>query len=141
MKYPFTFYVKTLPLNFGGCANAFVIRILDKYRADEGLYNHELTHIKQWLVLFQVGLAFAVIQYHLVGDALVSFAFAAAGFSLHGLLYKFNHSYRLHCEVEAYRVQAGYYKDDRRSLFAGFIANYYGLNVTQQEAENLLRKS
>jgi hypothetical protein len=48
MTYPLTFYVHTLPPDVGGCANGPVIRILEKYRNDEGIYRHELMHVKQW---------------------------------------------------------------------------------------------
>lgn len=36
ITYPLVFYVKTLPPGVGGCANGPVIRILEKYRGDEG---------------------------------------------------------------------------------------------------------
>jgi hypothetical protein len=113
MRYPFTFYVDNLPPNVGGCANGFVIRILKKYKdVDEGIYQHELTHVKQW--------------------------FRTLG--LHSFLYLFNQQYKLEAEVEAYKVQAAYYKDDRKPLFATFIAKYYDLDVSHEYALRMLNE-
>lgn len=63
--------------------------------------------------------------------------FGAGG---HGLLYKFNHAYRLWCEVQAYKEQVKYYATDKRLLFAGFIAKKYSLNISVDEAHALLLK-
>ena len=111
MKYPFTFYVDTLPPNVGGEARGFVIRILKKYKDDEGIYQHELIHVKQWL--FSLG--------------------------LHSILYRVWDWYKLGAEVAAYREQLKHYPDDRTELFASYISLYYNLNVTKEEAEALLR--
>lgn len=139
MRYPLTFYVDTLPPDVGGMANGPVIRILEKYRADEGIYRHELTHVKQWAVLFFAGVAAAAFQYIVNEDAVASLAALLLGVCAHGLSYRFVEPYRRYCEVEAYRAQAEYYPDDRRKLFAGYIAKYYNLRITAVEAERLLR--
>jgi hypothetical protein len=136
--YPLTFFVKSLPPDIGGSANGPVIRILESNRHDEGLYKHELEHVKQWfrLAVLSVPLAYALINFGLVdfiGLALIPMA-------LHTLLYKFIHKYRLWCEVSAYRIQSKYYFDDRRPAFANFVANYYNLKVTEAEVLKLLKK-
>jgi len=136
--YPLTFFVKTLPPNVGGCANGPVIRILESHRNDEGLYRHELEHVKQWfsLAVLSVPLAYALIHFGLVdfiGLAVLPLAF-------HTVLYKLSTAYRLWCEVSAYKVQALYYPDDRRPLFAEFIAGYYGLNITTKQALDALNR-
>lgn len=46
---------------------------------------------------------------------------------------------KLEREVEAYKEQLKWYPDDRSYMFAEFISTKYGLNVTQQEALELLR--
>ena len=112
MRYPLTFYVDSLPPGVGGCANGPVIRILKKYRNDEGIYRHELVHVKQWFFTL----------------------------SLHSLLYLIIPEYRLWSEVEAYKEQLKYYPDNRVHLFAKFIATNYGLIVTQEYALKLLRR-
>lgn len=139
MRYPLTFYVKQLPPDVGGCANAFVIRILDKYKDDYGIHEHEIAHVGQWAVLFAIGCAVAAFHYVAYANAQIAIGIAGIGFSAHGLMYRFIEPYRLHCEVEAYRVQAACYHDDRRKLFASYLAKYYNLNITPEEAEHLLR--
>jgi hypothetical protein len=112
MKYPLTFYVDSLPPNVGGCANGPVIRILKKYKdVDEGIYQHELTHVKQWF--FTLG--------------------------LHSLFYLLFDSYKLWAEIEAYKAQAKHYPDDRRPLFARFISRDYDLDISESAALELLR--
>lgn len=111
MRYPLTFYVQQLSPDVGGCANGPIIRILEKYRNDAGIYQHELVHVKQWFITF----------------------------GIHNLLYMLFDWYRLVSEVEAYREQAKHYPDDRRKLFASYIAKYYNLNILPEEAEQLLR--
>jgi hypothetical protein len=62
--YPLTFFVKSLPPDVGGCANGPVIRILEKYRDDEGLYRRELTHVKQWATFAWLSIPLAYALYH-----------------------------------------------------------------------------
>lgn len=45
---------------------------------------------------------------------------------------------KLAWEVEAYREQLKWYPDDRSWQLAWFIANKYGLDITQEEAHKLL---
>lgn len=111
MAYLLTFYVKSLPPNVGGCANGPVIRILEKYRNDRGIYEHELVHVRQW--------------------------FRTLG--VHSLLYLFSKRYRFLSEVEAYKEQAKHYPDDRRELFAWFISRDYKLNIPATEALAMLK--
>lgn len=107
-------YTERLPEGFGGCANAMIVRIRPKYEGDEGLLQHELTHVKQayrLLILF------------------------------HALLYLFCDSYRLRAEVEAYRKQLEYstYKAFDAGLFAGFICDRYALlGISSKSVENML---
>jgi len=109
MKYP-VFYVDTLPKTFGGMAIGPVILILERLRDDEGICQHELMHVRQWL--WTLGML--------------------------PILYYFIPQFKLWCEVQAYRKQLQYYADDRSWRFAGFIATKYSLNITQAEAHALL---
>lgn len=96
-----------------GRAQGPVIRILERSRGDRGLYEHELLHAKQWW--FTLG--------------------------LHSFLYLLIPAYRLWAEVQAYKEQAKHYADDRRELFADFIAHRYGLNIAPQQAlQKLMEK-
>jgi hypothetical protein len=132
MTYPLTFFVKSLPLNVGGCANGPIIRILDKYRHDEGLYRHELMHVKQWSTFAWLSIPLAYALYHFgyfdyIGVAILPMA-------LHSALYRLIPRYRLWAEVSAYKEQSRFYPDDRRALFAEFISMYYDLKITPEQA-------
>ena len=107
-----TFYIWTKwPLKewAAGCAVGPFVFIRQGYENDKGLLEHELCHVKQWW-----------------------------DNPIHSLQYLMSKKYRLNCEIEAYKVQNQCYPDDRRWLFAGFIADHYGLNVSQEEAFKLL---
>ena len=112
MKYPLVFYVDTLPKTFGGMAMGPIILILKRLENDEGIRQHELVHVRQWL--FTLGLL--------------------------PILYYFTPKFKLWCEVQAYRKQLQYYADDRSWQLAGFIATKYGLKITQYDAQILLNK-
>lgn len=131
MKYP-AFYVNSLPPNVGGRTNLFVIRILEKYRNDEGIYQHEIQHVKQWAVASIVGCIIAYLIYP---------PLAGIGIALHGALYKLIPEYRLWTEVEAYKKQLKYYPDDRSLLFAEFIATRYNLPIAKENAFKLLKEA
>ena len=143
MRYPLTFYVDSLPPDVGGCANGPVIRILKKYRDrnDEGIYQHELLHVKQWFAVSVFsGLALFFLGMALTGIFEIDmFAMALLGLGVHSILSKFVPEYRLAIEVEAYKRQLRYYDDDRSELFAGFIAARYNLNITKENALKLLK--
>lgn len=137
-RYPLTFYVKSLPPNTGGDARGPVIRILEKYRNDRGIYEHELVHVKQWAALASLGLLWAL---GCVGAGYMQYAnLGIPALILHPLLYTVVPHYKLWSEVQAYREQAKHYADDRRSLFAQFIVESYGLKVTHADVLQLLRE-
>jgi hypothetical protein len=132
MKYPLAFYVKSLAPNVGGEARGPIIRILEEYRDDEGLYQHELLHVKQWATFAWLSIPLAYALYHFgyfdyLGMAVIPMTFHAA-------LYRLLPKYRLWAETQAYKVQAKHYSDDRRPYFAAYIATYYNLSITQEDA-------
>lgn len=131
MKYPLTFYVNSLPPNVGGRTNMLVIRILEKYRNDEGILEHEKMHVKQWAVASIIGCIIAYMIYP---------PLAGIGIALHGILYKFIKEYRLWAEVAAYKKQLKYYPDDRALLFAEFISTNYNLPISKENALKLLKE-
>jgi hypothetical protein len=99
-----------IPSDAAGCARGPIVFIRPQYKDDKGLLAHENNHVKQWLRTF----------------------------GLHSWLYILSKSYRLASEVECYRIQASFYEDDRRPLFARYIARSYGLDISEQEALKLL---
>ena len=112
-----------MPEGTGGYAKAWFIRIRPKYRDndDTGILVHEETHVWQ---------------------------FWTGGLIIHMLRYTWSKSYRLKCEVEAYKEQLKWYPANTeleryRDMYAGFISDPdpvkgYGLTITKEEALRLL---
>lgn len=111
MKWPFTYYTDDMEAWQGGYAFGPVIKIRLKYRDDEGIYQHELTHVKQWLTTL----------------------------TLHWFLYRIRR-YRLWSEVQAYRKQmlypnanGGFLSIERAAQF--LAGEKYDLGITEAQAE------
>jgi len=110
----FVFYTdKFIKPQHGGISIAMFCFIRPKYKDDEGLLQHELTHSKQFY-----------------------------RFPLHLFFYRLFDWYKLKCEVEGYKVQLSYYphldRNELIDLFAGFIAERYELNISKEKAKELL---
>lgn len=130
----------------GGAANGPVIRIRPKYieRNDEGILNHELNHVKQFYTPLLISLGiFAALWLWLGYFHIYSAYILIIGGTLHSLLYLLVRPYKLWSEVTSYRIQAKSYSNYQEKLqeFAGYIAKYYNLNISQNEALLLLQKS
>lgn len=97
---------RIVPAPFAGYTIGPLIFIRPAYRDDAGLLAHELVHRWQWFRTL----------------------------ALHSVLYAASRRYRLAAEIEAYREQATHYADDRRPLFAHFIAERYGLGISTAAA-------
>jgi len=109
------FYTDKVKEGFAGVCVGPWVKIRPEYKHDEGLLQHELTHAKQW--------------WRTLG--------------IHGWLVLFRckkHIFK--SEVEAYAVQVTYCPEhlmlSRVDLFAGFIADKYGLDVTREEAKTAI---
>ena len=110
----FTYYTdRFIDQGSRGCCRGPLIFIRPQYRDDRGLLEHEKVHRRQWLRTL----------------------------SLSSWLYLFVPEYRLAAEVEAYKVQAECYTDDRLPRFAKIISTKYDLKVTEEAALKLLRES
>lgn len=111
VRYPLTFVVNGFPLKEGqgGCTWFIFIFIKRKYAEDEGLYQHELTHIKQ--------------------------TFATC--FLHALMYLLIRDYRLWAEVQAYRKQMEYGLTLDLAAYRLSLP-LYDLNLTEAEAKEAL---
>jgi len=108
-------YTDDMPENTGGYAKAWFVRIRPKYKDDKGIHNHELCHVAQF---WKLGI-------------------------FHMVIYTWNKSYRLNCEVEAYREQlkhepASLDPERYRDMYAGFIADDYGLDVSKGDVLKIL---
>ena len=108
------FYTDWIKEGRGGVTNAFVIRLRPKYKDDEGIYQHELVHVKQWWRTL----------------------------SFTSFLYLLSKRYRLKAEVEAYRKQLEY-NPGNLIKYATWLSDPssktgYGLNVSREEVIRLL---
>lgn len=111
------FYTDSLPVEMGGRTVACVVRIRPKYRDDEGLLHHELTHVAQWWSMLGI---------------------------FHSLLYRFCAWYRLDCEVEAYKVQMRHRDRNGQFLSLHDAASFllwprYEFDITLEQAKSLLQ--
>ena len=55
---------------FGGTAQGPIIKILPKYKDDEGLLEHERVHVHQWYAALALGLLISTLLMLLVSPAL-----------------------------------------------------------------------
>lgn len=104
---------------------------------DRGLVAHEVTHVAQWLAGVLLGLLATFILRAIGcpgGEAV-----AGLSIGLHAVLYVAAPEYREWAEAQAYRRQLRYYADDRRELFAKFLAQRYDLHLTEAEALEKLK--
>ena len=101
-----------IPKGSAGCARAIFIFIRPEYKDDAGLHAHERVHVKQYIRTL----------------------------GLHSLLYAVSKRYRFKAEVEAYARQLkvdGSLINLRR--YAEYISLHYNLDVSADEAEEMLR--
>lgn len=101
---------KIIPKRFAGYFIGPLIFIRPEYKNDVGLLEHEKTHVRQWY----------------------------ARPVLMPVRYKYSKKWRLRYEVEAYKVQLQYNPLNTK-LFAQFLAEKHGLDITRQDAEILLK--
>lgn len=136
---PVTF-TDNMAKNTAGYARGPVVRLRPRYENDRGLLEHELEHVRQfWRMVFSgVLLSALFVLMAVLFDDQGWFASAILvpfiGLLGHNFLYSRFAAYRLWSEVTCYRIQARWYPDDRRPLFAEFIAYEYGLDITPQDA-------
>ena len=106
--YPLTFYT-TLGVSHDARASARgpVIFIRPKHKKDVGIYQHELTHVKQW--------------------------FCTLG--LHSLLYWLVPSYKAWSEIQAFKKQSQYDEQDNVPHYAYTLCKYYGLELNYEETK------
>jgi hypothetical protein len=92
----------------------FVIAIDPDYKDDEGLYQHELTHVKQWAA---VTLATGIV----LGLIWLCLWRLMCTFCPRSPVHRFIRRYRCWCEARAFAQQTKFYPDDRSVKFAGYL--------------------
>ena len=112
MRWPLTFYVSGRPLKKGqaGVTIGPLIFIRTGYEADAGLYEHELTHVKQSAAFAFAGAILGMVaagRFPQFQNWPVLWG-ALAGLAAAGLAYCFVRRYRLFAEAQAYARQMRY---------------------------------
>lgn len=100
--YPVIYKAK-LSGNTIGFAKGPVVVILEAYKGNEAILQHELTHVKQWAALSLLGLLWAAGCYHLGYQQYAIFGLYSL--ALHNVLYTVVPAYKQWAEVQAYRKQ------------------------------------
>ena len=136
MQYYFIKVTDNIDNGFGGTAQGPLIKILPKYKDDDGLLEHEKVHVHQWYAVLALGLLISTLLTLLVSPSL----WPLYGFSLflHQSLYKLIRPYRRWSEVQAYRKQiavGGYTSND---FAVTILVEKYDLNLSADEAKALL---
>ena len=136
MRYYSLRYVDKLPNGFGGLATLWKIKILEKYRHDKGLLEHEKVHVRCWYYCLGVAWLAALAMYF-GGTAGWWFPVLLIGPFLHGVLYR-NKRFRRLVEVRAYRIQLkeGGYKSPQFAINA--LMFKYGLGMSERAAKEAL---
>lgn len=101
-------YTDFMPLRFDGFNLGLITLIRPSLKDDIGIHVHESVHRKQFIRN-----------------------------PFMGLFYIFSKKHKLKYELEAYREQLRF-EPGAESLFAYFLANNYGLDITKEEALKLL---
>ena len=142
-------YTDALPENTGGSAKTCYVKIRPRYQDDKGIHGHEIQgHVAEWWAvsivssLVLAALAWLAVRY--LGLSCGVFILALIGPAIQPLLYRSCPPYRLWSELRAYRIQlrhppATSDPERYRKLYAGYIANEYGLTVSAGEAERRLK--
>ena len=136
MKYYLVQLSENLPNGFGGTAQGPLIRLLEKYKDDVGLLEHEKTHVRQWYAVMALGWLICTLLVLLVSPVFW-IGFGVSPF-LQQLLYRFVRPYRRWCEVRAYRRQiavGGYASHD---FAVAHLVEKYHLELDAAEARALL---
>ena len=135
MKYYSLKYTDKLPNGFGGQASRWKIKILEKYRNDKGLLEHEKFHVRQWY--------YAMLATFVIAGVLG--VFVQPGWGLIAVLGPFVHSrlssnkyYRKWGEIRAYRIQlkTGNYHSPQFAVNA--LMTKYGLGMSEKKARKAL---
>jgi len=111
----------------GGSSKFCFIKINPKFKDDVGLHKHELEHVKQ----FWGGVLLSLPSFF------IHPLLPLAGLLCFPLLYTFSRKFRLWSEVQAYKVQLKYNKDDVE-YFVKYLVEDYDLKINHDQARHFL---
>lgn len=135
-KVPFVYREKQLRTH-GAEVNMFIMTMDPNFANNEGLYQHELLHIKQWyLCTAFFGVLWVMSSFVIPWALPYLFPLVPLGYRLIQLIPPVH----LWVEVSCYARQLSYSLDFNRDLelFSEFIATRYNTGVTKDKAKQLL---
>ncbi len=138
MRYYHVKYTDDIPVGFGGQAKGPFIRIAHRYLYDQGLLEHEKTHVRQWWGWF-LGVTLLALAAALLLAPGIGLPFLGWAPFMHQVIYRCCRPYRQWAEVRAYRIQlrTGHYASAEFAVDA--LAFKYRLRLTKAKARALLR--
>jgi len=131
--YPLTFYIRMSGTTVGFSKGPLVF-IREDMKGDKSILPHELTHVKQWLMLSLLGPLWAAACYQLGYGQWANLGILSI--ALHQVLYTIVTPYRQWAEVQAYKVQIKNGAGPNSCALS--LSRDYGLSITQDEALALL---
>lgn len=136
MKYYKLRFVSSMSDGFGGKASMWKIKILNKYRNDKGLLEHEKWHVRCWYYCLAATWLAAAAVYACGPDGWW-FPLLLLGPWTHGTLYR-NKYFRKWSEIRAYRIQlkASSYHSPQFAIDA--LMHKYGLGMSERRARKAL---
>ena len=136
MKYYTLKYTDNIKDGFGGLASMWRIKILNKYKNDVGLLEHEKFHVRCWWYCLAATWIVALVIYFVGAHGWWSPVFVVGPW-MHGMLYR-NKYFRKMVEVRAYKIQIkkGGYSDVSFAVRA--LTDKYNLGISESHAKNLL---
>lgn len=156
--YYLKFNLQKLPFrkdNFAAIAIGPIILVKNYYKNNKGLINHEKFHVKMFwiwyilslIILTSIGLYLGYIplitdpeNIKMLFNNLLFQNILFASVVPRSLLYKFVPRYRLWEEVKAYKIQEKTNKQNKLEEFAYYLATYYDIDISEEEALKLLKK-
>lgn len=126
---------ESIPASAGGDASYCWVRLRASAQNDKAMLTHELEHVWQFWMLALLGLPIAGLMLFLDQSPWIGL-FAL---TFHKALYRTSMSYKLYCEVKAYKAQIVVEPDDRTLSFARALSSDYGEKITVSDALKLLK--
>ena len=136
MKYYKLKYTDNIKDGFGGLASMWKIKILNKYKNDVGLLEHEKFHVRCWWYCLAITWALAVAMFF-IGTHGWWISFLIAGPGVHSLLYR-NKYFRKLVEVRAYKIQLKKGSYSNADFAVRALTGKYKLGISETRAKKLL---
>ena len=136
MKYYKLKYTDNIKDGFGGLASMWKIKLLNKYKEDVGLLEHEKFHVRCWWYCLAATWLVALVMYF-AGTHGWWFPVALLGPWAHGTLYR-NKYFRKLVEVKAYKIQLKKGSYSNADFAVRALTGKYKLGISETRAKKLL---